>query len=160
MKEVHLCETCAEQKGITELSSFSLDEILKDEESIFDLDELMDEEDTFESTLTEEAGSKQCQSCGFSLQDFKKVGRMGCSACYQVFNTEVATLLNSMHRGNKHIGKAPAGMFKTLELESELDDIKLELELAIHSEDFEKAAQLRDTIKKITADSAKEADKS
>lgn len=159
MKEVHLCDTCAEEKGITDLSSFSLDEILKDEESIFDLDELMDEEDTFEAVAAKELGFLECKSCGFSLQDFKKVGRMGCSDCYQVFNTEVSTLLTSMHRGHEHVGKAPAGMFESLELESKLDDIKLELELAIHSEDFEKAATLRDKIKKISEDSTTEAEK-
>lgn len=159
MKEAHLCDTCAEEKGITDLSSFSLDEILKNEESNFDLDELMDKDDTFETIASEEQDSVKCKSCGFSLLDFKKVGRMGCSECYRVFKTEITTILTSMHKGNEHVGKAPAGIFETIELESKLDDITVDLSLAILAEDFEKAAELRDQIKKIKENTTTEVDK-
>jgi len=33
---------------------------------------------------------------------------MGCAACYEVFGTEVKTMLSDMQNGTKHVGKVPA----------------------------------------------------
>lgn len=145
MMELHLCEPCAEKKGVTDLSSFSLDSLVNEEATFFDPDELAD-------SSKADLSDAKCASCGFTYLDFKKVGRLGCSECYTVFEAEVSVLLKSMHRGEEHKGKSPSGMFEVLKLEKELDDARLKLGEAIQSEDFEKAAQIRDSIKQLSGE--------
>jgi len=79
----------------------------------------------------------------------KKVGRVGCPECYEVFSEEIETMLPTMHRGSKHVGRRPEGMFHAELKKRELEKSKSALALAISEEDFEKAASLRDAIIKL-----------
>ena len=133
--EMHLCEQCAEERGITDPEGFSLTNLLGGIEDKVKLPELKD--------------VPSCAHCGFSYQDLKKVGRLGCSQCYKVFSAEVMGMLSSMHRGTMHKGKKPHGMFDAMEKQAAVDAAREKLELAITKEDFELAANLRDQIKQL-----------
>jgi len=134
--EMHLCESCAEERGITDPDGFALPNMLGDEGDKITLPEL--------KTLPE------CSFCGFTFQDLKKVGRLGCNQCYTAFGEEVLGMLNTMHRGTEHKGKRPEGMFNVIEKKEELASVKAQLEKAISDEEFEKAAQLRDKLKQLS----------
>ncbi len=52
----------------------------------------------------------KCPRCGFSQADFKKSGRLGCPECYATFAEGLAGLLKTMHKGTRHVGKAPEAL--------------------------------------------------
>ena len=96
-----------------------------------------------------ELNQENCSACGFSLDDFRKVGRLGCPDCYQVFSREIVERLPSMHKGGVHKGYLPEGIAIKQALKSELASLTEKLENAIEDERFEEAAKLRDQISKI-----------
>ena len=103
---------------------------------------------------TSAAGIKEdlrlkCGACGLSYEDFKKIGRLGCSGCYDAFRKYLIPLLKRIHGSNKHYGKMPLGQARPVELKSELEELKAKLQQAIQKEEFEEAARLRDTIKDL-----------
>lgn len=145
MKEVHLCEKCASEKGITDLASFSFDNLFDDESIVVGQDD-----SNMLGFLEPDYLLDVCDSCGFTLESFKKIGRMGCPKCFNTFRDNVDSLLDSMHRGSTHTGKAPDKMFEILELENQLELAQIELTNAVEGEDFENAAVLRDRIRELT----------
>ena len=99
--------------------------------------------------IVAELNQENCSACGFSLDDFRKVGRLGCPDCYQVFSREIVERLPSMHKGGVHKGYLPEGIAIKQALKSELASLTEKLENAIADERFEEAAKLRDQISKI-----------
>jgi len=91
----------------------------------------------------------KCPACGFTYQDFKKVGRLGCGDCYEAFKKQLDPLLKRIHGANRHIGKVPLMAGKTVKEDRTLQDLKIQLEKAIRSEEFEAAAKLRDNIRAL-----------
>tara|TARA_B100000212_G_scaffold208191_1_gene157170 strand:+ start:334 stop:834 length:501 start_codon:yes stop_codon:yes gene_type:complete len=131
MHKMDLCESCAQAKGVTNPENLSIG-------SLMDKDDLVG--DATANTMV-------CESCGTTNQEFKKGGRLGCEACYHVFRPVLDQLLEGMHAGIKHFGKAPAGAEVRVDFDREMNDLKKELNHAVETEDFEKAAELRDRIK-------------
>ena len=95
-----------------------------------------------------EAGSKEearCPECGLSWQRFRKIGRLGCPACYAAFGEPLRRLLRRIHGAVSHVpgGARPeAGPAAG----PDLDQLRRELRLAVDEEAYEKAAELRDRI--------------
>ncbi len=138
MTELHLCEACANQKGAQVESHFGLSDLLSG---------LADFSKTQEP---EEAVVKACPNCGMTYDDFRKVGRLGCSICYTTFKRSLGSLLKRIHGSPIHIGKSPMRLIKPAKIaKSELLDLKKKLEHAIDNEAFEEAANLRDQIRRL-----------
>ena len=95
------------------------------------------------------AGTVKCPACGFTYNDFKKMGRLGCSECYEVFKKQLEPLLKRIHGANRHIGKVPLTVGKTVKDAQTLQELKMQMERAIQSEEFEKAAVIRDKIRQF-----------
>jgi len=93
----------------------------------------------------------KCPRCGFSQADFKKSGRLGCPECYRTFADGLEGLLKSMHKGTRHVGKAPEGRRHKRDLAERLSTLQQKLTKAIEEENFEQAALLRDEIKQMSA---------
>jgi len=74
---------------------------------------------------------------------------MGCSECYQSFLDEVSGRLPAMHRGMFHIGRTPAGAYIGSMRAKRLEEMEKSLKALVDSEDYEKAAKLRDEMKKL-----------
>jgi protein arginine kinase activator len=94
----------------------------------------------------------KCAKCGLTYEDFKKIGRLGCGACYVSFKGSLAPLLKRIHGSNQHMGKSPSPVSMkelkiTTKLHDELEAAKAELTKAVKKEEFEEAAALRDKIK-------------
>ena len=91
----------------------------------------------------------KCPSCGFTYQDFKKVGRFGCGDCYEAFKKQLGPLLKRIHGADRHTGKIPLMVGKTVKDTRNLQDLKARMEKAIQAEDFEEAARLRDKVREM-----------
>jgi protein arginine kinase activator len=101
--------------------------------------------------MAEEVGSDlaKCQRCGLTYSEFRDGGRLGCSNCYQAFKDQIKPLLRRIHGSNVHIGKSPHMSQGIFEKRREIESLKMELGRAIETEDFEKAAEIRDRIRDL-----------
>lgn len=133
-QKIHLCSQCADDKGITNLENFDLTDMLMDDGQFFS------EEENVSKNLEE------CPDCGFTLANLRKVGRLGCSSCYENFSSEVSSMIGAMHKGTEHKGKVPEGMLKAIETKKQLNKLKGELKKAIADEDYEKAGKLKEEL--------------
>lgn len=91
--------------------------------------------------------SKSCEVCGLSEVQFAKKGLLGCAKCYENFNNTIESLVRRIHGTNKHTGKVPARAGGRIKLVREIEQLRNQLREAIRTEEFEKAAGLRDLIK-------------
>ena len=142
MQKVDLCEECAKSKGMNDPAGFNF------ADELFGLGA---------SQEIEQAGGEaglKCPACGFTQSDFKKAGRLGCAECYQTFAEPLAGLLQTMHKGTRHVGKVPAALRQSRDLSDRLKQLHKKLAKAIEGENFEEAAILRDEIKQCTARAA------
>lgn len=143
MKKVCLCDNCAKERGVTDPTGFSLADLL--------LGGLPGGPGTVTSgasALTPGNG-KQCVTCGFTLDDLKRVRRFGCSDCYATFSDEVAQMVRGMHKGTSHIGKVPEGLMAVQFRNQRIEELRSRLEQAITSESYEEAAGIRDEIRNL-----------
>ena len=103
-------------------------------------------------------GQKQCSGCGTTYLEINKSGKVGCPECYSVFREELSGLLSSVHGTTSHVGSVPSKHRAKQERDRRLQELKDELQSAIAQEDYEKAAILRDEIRKLQNESEKEAE--
>jgi protein arginine kinase activator len=150
---MHLCEPCAAEKGVetgTSVAKFPLGDFLA----------TLGKGGTSE---TSEAGlDVPCAGCGATLRDFRQSGRLGCAACYETFEVHLRDLLRRLHGSTRHEGEAygqpetgdgrretetPHDARRPTHEGTELGRLREQLRLAVESEDFETAAELRDRIR-------------
>ncbi len=145
MQTIDLCEGCSKAKGVDDPTGFSLASLLVGLG-------VSQEESTASATTpaTEPSEELRCGTCGFTAADFKKAGRLGCPDCYQTFAEQLEGLLKTMHKGTKHTGKIP-GSHPARDVAEQVRELQTLLEQAVQTEDFERAAVLRDEIKKLKA---------
>lgn len=150
MNELHLCEDCARKKSAAMEQQFGLSDLLA---GMADFEKLPDNKE-------EEAVTVKCPSCGLAYADFKKIGRLGCGECYNVFRKYLSPLLKRIHGSSQHIGKSPlkikTASGRVYKKKVDLQELKSQLAKAVQKEAFEEAARLRDQIKEIEAKKAKE----
>jgi protein arginine kinase activator len=138
-KKVDLCESCSKEKGVDDPTGFSLADLLLGLGAA--------------QQMEQASGGIEvkCPHCGFTHADFKKAGRLGCAECYKVFSEGLETLLKTMHKGTRHVGKVPQVFRQNQDLTDKLKGLQKKLEKAIADEDFESAAKLRDELKAVRA---------
>lgn len=128
--KIDLCEKCAEQKGITDPSGYSLADLLVKPDA----------------SAIQEVSAVSCPECGCTQREFKKSGRLGCAACYETFDSMVAPALLNMHKGDSHRGKVPQRALARVTFVDRLGTLEVGLREAISSERYEEAARMRDEI--------------
>ncbi len=143
MSELHLCEECARKKSIQMEQQFGLADLLAGLVQFGQPKE------------TAEAITLKCPNCGLSYQDFKRIGRLGCSECYSSFKRYLAPLLRKIHGSAKHVGKAPYKVTAKPRKKLSLAELRQRLQEAIEKEEFEEAARLRDRIRELEKDETK-----
>jgi protein arginine kinase activator len=143
MSELHLCEGCAKEKGIAGLGQpFGLQDLLA---GLVDFGS--------SATSSEKKAILQCPNCKMKYEDFRKNGRLGCSECYETFKESLMPLLKKVHGSIQHIGKGPTAAGEGVDRKKKLQEMHLKLQQAVQSEAFEKAAEIRDEIKKLEKES-------
>lgn len=139
MKVMHLCESCAAEKGLEAsppAPSFQLANLLAQMGP------------TKESDLGSAEGT--CGFCGLELSDFRDAGRFGCPECYSSFEGGVRSLLRRIHGGTQHVGKVYLPADPTAgDRRQRRNALQKKLDRAVTSEDFERAAELRDEIRTL-----------
>jgi protein arginine kinase activator len=141
MTTYHLCEACAAAEGL-ETGAVS--------PSAAPLTDFLAQ--MGKSLAEAPASASECSACGLSLQDFKKTGRLGCAVCYSHFDLHLRSLLRRLHGGTQHVGKVflPPDPKQTDRI-ARIASLRRGLHLAVEGEDFERAAELRDQIRRLEA---------
>ncbi len=135
MQKVNLCDACSKEKGVQDPTGFALADLLL---GIGAAEE-----------IEKGASSQKCEVCGFTQADFKKTGRLGCSACYVTFSEGLGSLLKAMHKGTEHVGKLPQRAHRVMALSDRMRGLTTDLEKAVAEENYETAASIRDQIKQL-----------
>ncbi len=138
--EKHLCEQCAAQsEGLSTKSHMPINELLTN----------------FVMKQTGLAAKPQeglaCPHCGITWAEFRQSGLLGCEHDYPTFEKDMTPLLQRAHEGAAHhVGKVPTrrgGSGVPVKRAVDADKLKKELARAVETEDYERAAKLRDQIR-------------
>ena len=139
--EMHICESCAVEQGITIKSQMPLNELLSS---------LLAVQPTDEELLGGPDRNATCPHCGFTLEQFSKETVLGCPNDYEVFAKSLGSLIAKAHNGKRtHCGKVPAKMPADSKKQIELMNMREQLEAAVKAEEYERAAKLRDKINQL-----------
>ncbi|MHC4931870.1 MAG: UvrB/UvrC motif-containing protein [Planctomycetota bacterium] len=140
--EMHICEQCAHEKNMVMAFPALLSHIVKGGPAA--------------SSTDSEAVPATCPDCGMAYTEFKSKGRLGCSTCYQVFAPVLVPLLEKVHGAANHKGDAPERLRAVLQSRREVAELEEELNQAINAEEYERAAELRDRIREMRTEGARE----
>ncbi|MCB1209350.1 MAG: UvrB/UvrC motif-containing protein [Verrucomicrobiales bacterium] len=127
MTTVNLCEECSKSKGVTDDMGFGLAEAFIGPGS------------HSHTTNTDPS----CPACGFTAQQLKKIGRMGCPECYDAFRNGLDSLLQSMHKGTRHIGKIPQNLAASARHHGNVKQLRADMATAIAEERYEDAGVIK-----------------
>jgi len=138
--QLHLCDECAAEKGVQTGASVS-----KLPLSGF----LASVGQGAAAALPPGTDDSSCGFCGGTLQDFRETGRLGCPHCYETFEQQMRDLLRRIHGASQHVGEVylPAITATYDDTDRVLSELRDQLKRAVHSENFELAAELRDRIR-------------
>ncbi|HEX7050069.1 MAG TPA: UvrB/UvrC motif-containing protein [Longimicrobiales bacterium] len=139
MSTFHLCEACAAEKGLdpgVQSQNLPLTGFLAQ----------------LGHAASADSAAGGCAFCGLTIEDFKKTGRLGCPHCYATFATHLRGLLRRLHGSTQHVGKIYLPPDPTeAQRQERLTGLRRKLDRAVASEDFERAAQIRDQIRALEA---------
>jgi protein arginine kinase activator len=160
MTQVNLCDKCSKDKGVTDPTGFQLADFL-----------LGTAAQKKTKSAPPEDDSLACPVCGFTRAHLKKIGRMGCPECYRTFADDLDGMLKAMHKGTRHVGKAPgkpapsvstatprrseaaveapSGKPAVINPKKRLAELKSAIEKAVAEERYEDAAKLRDEMRAL-----------
>lgn len=145
-KELNICEKCAK-----ELGEFNINPI-NDIENSFSLNILSGLVDYFNqshnSSVSKESDMK-CSNCGTTYAEFKQTGFLGCKECYEKFSKILNVFIKRVQNSVEHVGSIPERNGKIFINRKKMTSLKEELQKAILSEEYEKAAEIRDKIRNI-----------
>lgn len=136
-----LCPSCAQQYQKALQASFGMN---------FGMNDLLS--GLLETVKQTPASPVACESCGMTYSQFREGGMLGCAKCYTVFRPQLKPLLQRIHGSAQHSGKLPCRMGGQLKWRREIEKLQAELNGAIKSEEYERAAQLRDEIRMMQAE--------
>ena len=144
--ELHLCEVCAKnvgnELGIVFEPSFNFQNFIA---GLLEGDlNLYQQPNTNQEIL--------CKNCGLTFPDFMSSGLLGCGECYHYFQTGLEPLLKKLHGSVQHTGKVPKRSGGKVRVRKEISDLRAELQQSISRENYEKAAFLRDEIRRLEAE--------
>ena len=128
-EELHLCEECA-QKYLHQQTGSP-----KSPEAESERDEL--------AVLNQ----RECPQCGIKFAEFRSTGRLGCPHDYEAFREELMPLLENIHGETRHAGKTPRRFPQTQQAQSEMLQLRKQLQAAVTKEAYEEAARIRDQIR-------------
>lgn len=138
MVEIHLCETCAQEKGTDFKTHFNMGDL------VAGLAEIGKSPKTAEKRF---AG--RCPECGLTYEEFGKTGRLGCAVCYDAFAKMLLPLIKRVQRSTHHVGKKPSKISHQVSQVHELRVLQERLRKSVQTEEFEQAARIRDEIKQL-----------
>ena len=163
---LHICTECAKKRDLSEENSVNshfhemLERLTKAIANSADL-KLAELFDTKKPQAEEEVQDLACTVCGTTFQSYRKTGKLGCAACYEVFAPVLVREFALKQHGSVHCGKTPPEtveqwqdptVSERIGLRKELERLRRGLDESIRREEFELAAELRDRIASIEAE--------
>ena len=138
VRQLHLCEKCAAERGVETMVGSTKPQI-----------------NNFLQTIHEQMPAAKgeavhCLFCQATLSDFRATGRLGCAHCYEAFESSLRDLLRRVHGNSRHIGRRyVAPLPSELPHVSNATELRDRLKRAIEAEQFELAADIRDKLRGI-----------
>ncbi len=135
--DLHLCPDCARSRGISTQGGkieFSVAGLLQG---------------LFDQKSAQNRDCPPCPSCGCTLEEMQKTGRLGCNRCYFAFQREIHVLLRRHAPVVQHRGKYPKRILDESTVLADREGLKDRLKKAIQDEDYEAAAGIRDRLKAL-----------
>ena len=137
---LHLCEKCAAEKGVDSPGAHAKTP----------LGTLIGAMGKGSELAPAPRSNDACVRCGATFQDFRETGRLGCPDCYRSFETPLRDLLRRLHGSTHHLGERYAEQEPAAAVLPELAaDLREQLRLAVETENFELAAELRDRLRVV-----------
>ena len=134
--ETHLCEECRRKKSYnTDFSLF---------DSLFGGFASLGSLGGFDNPSVK---GSVCQKCGTTLKEYYDSGLLGCENCYEEFGSNILPQLKQTQAKVSNEGKNPEK--KKVFTSPEYEKIKKELAKAVEEEEYGKAAELHDKLKKM-----------
>jgi protein arginine kinase activator len=94
-----------------------------------------------------------CPVCGITFYEFRQAGRLGCPHDYVCFEEELEPLILNIHGKTQHTGKTPRRGKKTTDQQTNLIRLRREMKEAVEQENYERARDLRDEIRRVEQES-------
>lgn len=141
MTTLHLCATCAAEKGVQGAVPVQ-----------FPLTGFLAQMGKGIAVDVEAGPVGPCSFCGTSVEDFRRTGRLGCPHCYSVYEPQLRGILRRIHGATQHVGKVylpPEA--EDADRTARLAGLRRKLQRAVEAEDFERAAEIRDQIRALEA---------
>ena len=92
----------------------------------------------------------ECPDCGTTFVEFRSQGLLGCPKDYDVFGDALAQVIERAQDGHTHhTGNTPGHTVELDPAQQERLDLQRELREAVKTEDYERAARLRDRIAEL-----------
>ncbi|MBN1836210.1 MAG: UvrB/UvrC motif-containing protein [Spirochaetales bacterium] len=136
--DLHLCEECAVERGITSTQD-------RIELSISNLINGLVEV----RKKKKPAANLVCPGCGSAWEAVNRREKMGCPECYTTFHREIRQALRRALGKAQHRGRLPRRLSTYKTFLVDMVKLKEGLDDALKREDYEKAARLRDRIREL-----------
>lgn len=147
-KEVHICETCATEKGFNLQGAANLPHLLgMAAKKVMNVPQLKHPVKQKDSKVADP--DLVCPVCGMTWAQFGDRGRLGCPHDYQAFDSRLRVLVGNQisphtSRGDVlHVGKRPGEKRQPDELELTIRNLEQRLRQAVAEENYEAAASLK-----------------
>ena len=135
-QEKHLCVHCAADEGIAVKQHVSINEVLNSF--------LMSQ------ASVQELAKLKCPECGTTFVEFRSQGLLGCPNDYDAFGEALAHVIERAQDGHtRHTGNAPGRNVEIDPAQQERLQLHRELRDAVDTEDYERAARLRDRLAEL-----------
>ena len=144
-REIHLCEECAQAKGVA----------IKSQIQGVDLPEFFGQLAESQGESAPGRGSEEdlkCEVCGLTFEAFRNMGKFGCPNDFIAFKQGLLGLLERIHGSTQHRGKVPSRATERIAQQKELMQLREELKQAVATEAYERAAEIRDRVHKLEAE--------
>lgn len=98
LQELHLCESCANEKGL---------HLVVEQNKLTIASQFIWMAENLYPESSSKVGAVQCSSCGLRYSQFSRVGRVGCPDCYDAFQPQLQKILLRVHGATRHKGRVP-----------------------------------------------------
>ncbi len=177
--ELSLCEKCAKDRGLFDPKALAMAEEnfpdavkKKVDELAREIAEKLKNNEDLVSSLQSPIRSarskslKQCSECGFKLETIAATGRVGCPECYMVFRHDLAKMAKALDfrdddieemskpdSTDSHSPRVSHAQAIGVSVSQQRKILQTQMKKAIIREDYERAALLRDELKKLESES-------
>ncbi len=93
------------------------------------------------------ADRRVCPGCGLTAEEFHRVSLFGCDRCFETFEEDLDLLLKRLHGASLHRGRLPRAD-RGADPPDERSRLERELDDAMRTGDFDRAAKLRERIRR------------